>query len=33
VGETLFAVSQDGGCPVVVTEPVFYDKEGARRDG
>ncbi len=32
-GETVFAVSDGRAEPVVVTEPVFYDKEGARRDG
>jgi sarcosine oxidase subunit alpha len=33
IGETVFAVSDGRAHPVVVTEPVFYDKEGARRDG
>jgi sarcosine oxidase subunit alpha len=32
-GETVYAVSDGRADPVVVTEPVFYDKEGARRDG
>ncbi|WP_327000555.1 2Fe-2S iron-sulfur cluster-binding protein [Dactylosporangium sp. NBC_01737] len=32
-GETLFAVSDGQAHPVVVVEPVFYDKEGAHRDG
>jgi sarcosine oxidase subunit alpha len=32
-GETVFAVSDGRADPVMVTEPVFYDKEGARRDG
>jgi sarcosine oxidase subunit alpha len=32
-GETLYAVGDDGAVPVLVTDPVFYDKEGARRDG
>ncbi|GIF47234.1 sarcosine oxidase subunit alpha [Asanoa ferruginea] len=32
-GETLYAVDAGRAEPVVVTEPVFYDAEGARRDG
>jgi sarcosine oxidase subunit alpha len=32
-GERLFAVSEGVVHPVLVTEPVFYDPEGARRDG
>ncbi|GIF62559.1 sarcosine oxidase subunit alpha [Asanoa ishikariensis] len=32
-GETLYAVDAGRAQPVVVTEPVFYDPEGARRDG
>jgi sarcosine oxidase, subunit alpha len=32
-GETLYAVHGGRADPVVVTDPVFYDKEGARRDG
>jgi sarcosine oxidase, subunit alpha len=32
-GETLYAVDAGRAQPVVVTEPVFYDVEGARRDG
>ena len=32
-GETLYAVDAGRAEPVVVTEPVFYDSEGARRDG
>jgi sarcosine oxidase subunit alpha len=32
-GETLYAVHDGGAVPVLVTDPVFYDKEGARRDG
>jgi sarcosine oxidase subunit alpha len=32
-GETLYAVDAGRADPVVVTEPVFYDAEGARRDG
>ncbi|MBA8824025.1 sarcosine oxidase subunit alpha [Saccharopolyspora lacisalsi] len=33
VGETLYSPVGDRPVPVTVTEPVFYDKEGARRDG
>ncbi|MFZ5852079.1 MAG: FAD-dependent oxidoreductase [Actinomycetota bacterium] len=32
-GERLHAVSGGDWVPVTVTEPVFYDREGARRDG
>jgi sarcosine oxidase subunit alpha len=32
-GETLYAVDAGQAQPVVVTEPVFYDLEGSRRDG
>jgi sarcosine oxidase subunit alpha len=32
-GETLYAVDSGRAQPVLVTEPVFYDAEGARRDG
>ncbi|HEV7708147.1 MAG TPA: glycine cleavage T C-terminal barrel domain-containing protein, partial [Asanoa sp.] len=32
-GETLYAVDAGRADPVVVTDPVFYDAEGARRDG
>jgi sarcosine oxidase subunit alpha len=32
-GETFYAVDAGQTQPVVVTEPVFYDAEGARRDG
>ncbi|MGH3645857.1 MAG: glycine cleavage T C-terminal barrel domain-containing protein, partial [Micromonosporaceae bacterium] len=32
-GETLYAVEGDQVTPVTITEPVLYDKEGARRDG
>jgi sarcosine oxidase, subunit alpha len=33
VGETVFAPLGDRTVPVLVTDPVFYDPEGARRDG
>jgi sarcosine oxidase subunit alpha len=33
IGQQLFAPAGDAVVPVTVTEPVFYDKEGARRDG
>ena len=33
VGETLHAWHDGESVPVTVTEPVLYDKEGARRDG
>jgi len=33
IGQQLFAPVGDAVVPVTVTEPVFYDKEGARRDG
>jgi len=33
VGETLHAWHDGASVPVTVTEPVLYDKEGARRDG
>ncbi len=32
-GETIHAVVGDRAVPVAICEPVFYDKEGARRDG
>jgi sarcosine oxidase subunit alpha len=32
-GTTLYAPLEDRTVPVVVTAPVFYDLEGARRDG
>jgi sarcosine oxidase subunit alpha len=32
-GERLYAVSEGVAHPVVITSPVFYDAEGARRDG
>ncbi len=32
-GERLYVVHLDQAVPVLVTDPVFYDKEGARRDG
>ncbi|GAA2005207.1 sarcosine oxidase subunit alpha family protein [Nocardiopsis rhodophaea] len=32
-GERLYAVHLDRIVPVTVTDPVFYDKEGLRRDG
>ena len=33
MGETIYAALPDGAVPVQVVSPVFYDKEGARRDG
>jgi sarcosine oxidase subunit alpha len=33
IGETLHAWHDGGSVPVTVTDPVLYDKEGARRDG
>ncbi|WP_017975429.1 2Fe-2S iron-sulfur cluster-binding protein [Actinopolyspora halophila] len=33
IGEVLYSPVGDRLVPVTVTEPVFYDKEGARRDG
>jgi sarcosine oxidase subunit alpha len=33
VGETIYSTVGDRLTAVTVTEPVFYDKEGARRDG
>ncbi len=33
IGATLYAPLADRVIPVTVTEPVLYDKEGARRDG
>ena len=33
IGETLFAWSEGVAVPATVTEPIFYDPEGARRDG
>jgi sarcosine oxidase, subunit alpha len=32
-GETIHAVIGDQVAPVTITAPVFYDKDGARRDG
>ncbi|MEU5880640.1 2Fe-2S iron-sulfur cluster-binding protein [Spirillospora sp. NPDC047279] len=32
-GERVYAVTADRTVPVEVTDPVFYDKEGSRRDG
>ncbi|HET9094984.1 MAG TPA: glycine cleavage T C-terminal barrel domain-containing protein [Solirubrobacteraceae bacterium] len=32
-GETIHAIVGDRPVPVSICEPVFYDKEGARRDG
>ncbi|WP_046471767.1 2Fe-2S iron-sulfur cluster-binding protein [Allosalinactinospora lopnorensis] len=32
-GERVYAVHLDRAVPVTVTDPVFYDKEGRRRDG
>ncbi|GAB2764361.1 sarcosine oxidase subunit alpha family protein [Salinifilum aidingensis] len=33
IGETIYGHVDDQLVPVEITEPVFYDKEGARRDG
>jgi sarcosine oxidase subunit alpha len=33
IGETVLAPLGDRTIAATVTEPVFYDKEGARRDG
>jgi sarcosine oxidase subunit alpha len=33
IGQTLHVPLDGGTCPVTVTDPVLYDKEGARRDG
>lgn len=33
IGETVHSTSGDRLVPVTLTDPVFYDKEGARRDG
>ncbi len=33
IGQQIFAPVGEAVVPVTVTEPVFYDKEGARRDG
>ena len=33
IGQTIQAVVDDRPVPVTVTDTVFYDKEGARRDG
>jgi sarcosine oxidase subunit alpha len=33
IGQTLLAPLGDRTIAVRVTEPVFYDKDGARRDG
>src|SRR5690606_13568150 len=33
IGETVYGALGDRLVPATVTEPVFYDKEGARRDG
>ena len=32
-GETVYAPMPEGTIAAVVTAPVFYDPEGARRDG
>jgi sarcosine oxidase subunit alpha len=32
-GETVYAPLGDRTVAATVTEPVFYDKEGSRRDG
>jgi sarcosine oxidase subunit alpha len=33
IGQTLHVALDGGTCPVTITDPVLYDKEGARRDG
>ena len=33
IGETIHAAPESGFLPCKVTEPVFYDPEGAKRDG
>jgi sarcosine oxidase subunit alpha len=33
LGQTLHASLADRTVPALVTDPVFYDKEGNRRDG
>ena len=33
MGETIHAAPESGFLPCKVTEPVFYDPEGAKRDG
>jgi len=33
IGETVLAPLGDRTIAATVTEPVFYDQEGARRDG
>jgi len=33
IGETVYAPLGDRTVPVLVTDPVFYDPEGTRRDG
>ena len=33
IGQTIYSHVGDQLVPVEITEPVFYDKEGARRDG
>jgi sarcosine oxidase, subunit alpha len=33
LGQTLYSTVADELVPVIVTEPVLYDPEGARRDG
>ncbi|MHA6799657.1 2Fe-2S iron-sulfur cluster-binding protein [Bounagaea algeriensis] len=33
IGQTIYGHVDDRLVPVEITEPVFYDKEGARRDG
>ena len=32
-GDTIHAIVGDRRVPVSICEPVFYDKEGTRRDG
>jgi sarcosine oxidase, subunit alpha len=33
IGQTIYSHVGDRLVPVEITEPIFYDKEGARRDG
>ena len=32
-GQTLYAFAGSDPVPVTIVDPVFYDREGARRDG
>ena len=33
LGQTVYCVDGRGLMPMKIVEPVFFDKEGARRDG